>query len=85
MSRLIFLAAVVAVVYLLLNHYRSRESGDRASRQVEGHDHAEDMVRCNYCGVHLPKSESVIADGKYYCSDAHRLAHQQTPANHDAG
>ncbi|HMC13389.1 MAG TPA: PP0621 family protein [Gallionellaceae bacterium] len=85
MSRLLFLAAVVAAVYLLLNYYRNRESGEKTSGQAEDHERAEDMVRCIYCGVHLPKSESVIADGKYYCSNEHRLAHQQIPANHDGG
>ena len=85
MSRLLFLAAVAAAVYLLVNYYRNRASGEKVSTQSQDYERAEDMVRCDYCGVHLPKSESVIADGKYYCSDAHRLAHQQPPANRDAG
>jgi uncharacterized protein len=33
------------------------------------------MVRCVQCGVHLPKSESILAGGNYYCSDAHRREH----------
>ncbi len=32
----------------------------------------DDMVRCTYCGVHQPKSESILSNGKFYCSQEHR-------------
>jgi uncharacterized protein len=67
MSRLIFFAAIVAIVYLLLKSYR------KPLPKVD--TPAQDMVRCEHCGVHLPKQESIQADGRYYCSDAHRRAH----------
>lgn len=72
MSRLLFLAAIVAVIYWVLKSYRGHSAGgsDRG---------AEDMVRCARCGVHFPKSEGVQADGKYYCSDAHRRASAAVP------
>ncbi|MBI1174501.1 MAG: hypothetical protein GC139_04445 [Sideroxydans sp.] len=68
MSRLLFLIAVAVVVYWLLKSYRERLPEDKA---VDG---VEDMVRCAYCGVHLPKSEGILADGRHYCSEAHRRA-----------
>lgn len=68
MSRLLFLVALVALVYWVLKSYR------RAPRKPSATEEAEDMVSCAQCGVHLPKSESIRADGKHYCSDAHRLA-----------
>jgi len=37
----------------------------------------EDMVRCIQCGVHLPKSESILSEGKFFCSDEHRRLHLQ--------
>jgi len=74
MSRLLFLAVIIAVVYWLLKSYRKRLPKDEgASGQ------AEDMVRCVHCGVHLPKRESILADGKHYCSEAHRRAHADKP------
>lgn len=85
MSRLLFLAAIVIVVYLLFKSYGNRASGEKTRGQAEESAPAEDMVRCIYCGVHLPKSESIVADGKYYCCEAHRRAHQPPPANHNAG
>jgi len=78
MSRLLFLAAVVAVVYLLLKSYRSRISEEKPSARAEPPVHAEDMVRCVHCGVHLPRSESIMAGGKFFCCEDHRRAHQQS-------
>jgi len=31
----------------------------------------ENMVACAHCGVHLPRSEALVQDGKFYCSAAH--------------
>ena len=71
MSRLLFLLAIVAVVYLLFRVYRRN-----APRQDQGGT-AEDMVRCAHCGVHLPRGESVRADGQDFCSAEHRDAHRK--------
>jgi uncharacterized protein len=32
---------------------------------------AERMVQCAHCGVNQPVSESLLADGRYYCCAAH--------------
>ena len=69
MSRLLFLLAVVIVVYLLLKSYRKQPPKQDVSAP------AEDMVRCAQCGVHLPRGEGILAGGNYYCSDEHRRQH----------
>jgi uncharacterized protein len=71
MSRLLFLLAVAVVVYLLLRSYRKPAPGQDKDVSAP----AEEMVRCVQCGVHLPKSESILAGGNFYCSDAHRRQH----------
>jgi uncharacterized protein len=38
----------------------------------------EAMVRCDYCGLNVPKSEALDADGRWYCSDAHRRLERDT-------
>jgi uncharacterized protein len=63
------LLAVVVVVYLLLRSYR------RQAPKQDAPAPAEEMVRCAQCGVHLPKSESILAGGSFYCSEAHRREH----------
>ena len=65
MSRLIFLFAIVALIYLLIKSYR-KEAPRGAPKVVE------DMLRCARCGVHIPASESIRADGEVYCCEAHR-------------
>ena len=70
MSRLLFLLAVAVVVYLLLRSFRRQ-----APKQDAPPAQAEEMVRCVQCGVHLPKSEAIMAGGNFYCSDAHRREH----------
>lgn len=79
MSRLLVLAAVIAVAYLLLKSHRGRAAG----KEVSGR--AEDMVRCRYCGVHVPRSESLISDGVPFCCDAHRRAYQPSSRGPDGG
>lgn len=84
MSKLLFIAAVVAVVYLLLKSYRGRIAGEKPPARAEPAVRAEDMVRCVQCGVHLPRSEAIMSGGKFFCSEAHRRA-QQPPAGSDGG
>ncbi len=33
-----------------------------------------DMLRCQYCGVFVPRHDAVAADGRHYCSEAHAEA-----------
>lgn len=73
MSRLIFLFAIVALVYLLVRSYRNNASGNSAQDKAI----AEDMVRCAQCGVHLPKGESVQVGEHYFCGTEHRDAYRK--------
>jgi uncharacterized protein len=66
MSRLIVIFAIVAVVYFLLRSYFKR------SPKADTPESSEEMVRCVQCGVHLPKSEAILAGGEYFCCEAHR-------------
>lgn len=65
------LVVIAALVYLLIKSYRRK--GAQQDRNVASD--AEDMVLCAKCGVHLPKGESVQAQGQFFCSAAHRDAY----------
>ena len=71
MSRLLFFVAIAAVVYLLLRSYRNN-----SATPPQSPPQTEDMVRCAQCGVHVPKGESVQAQGKNFCCAAHRDAYR---------
>lgn len=75
MSRLIFIVVIIALAYLLFKSYRKQ-----LPRQDESSG-TQDMVSCAYCGIHLPKSEGLHVDGKYYCC----TAHSQGQADKQAG
>lgn len=77
MSRLLFLVVIFIVIYWLFKSYRNRVSKDQATGDASSQ--AEDMVRCAHCGVHLPKHESTMAGGKYFCNEAHRHMHNERP------
>jgi len=83
MSRMLFFAVILAVVYFSLRSYQGRASGRGDAKETD--IRAEDMVRCLYCGVHLPKSESIMAESRYYCCEAHRRAHQSTSMDRNGG
>lgn len=71
MGKLILIVLVFALAWWLLKKYRRslmREDPPRASA-------AEDMVRCEHCGVHLPRSESHASSGRYFCSEDHLRLH----------
>jgi len=67
MSRLLFLFAIAAVIYLLLKSFHKNASPEKS-------DLTEDMVRCAHCGVHIPVSECLRAGDQTFCSAAHRDA-----------
>jgi uncharacterized protein len=64
--------AIVALVFWLIRRYRRSLDGDRKAPRAE----IEDMVRCAQCGMHLPRSESLESDGRFFCSAEHRRSHQ---------
>jgi len=72
LSKIIFLILAVLLVYWILKAYRRRidRREDSAKTGAE-----EDMVRCQHCGVHLPRSESLTARGHFYCSADHQRQH----------
>ncbi len=45
-------------------------SGGQPGRTTE---HVEEMVRCDHCGVFVPRHQAVASSGRLYCSDNCRL------------
>ncbi len=70
MSRLLLIIAIAAVIYLLIRYFRKQAPQQNKTT-------AEDMVRCAHCSVHLPKRESIQADGQFFCGAEHRDAYRK--------
>ena len=71
MSRLLLIIAIAAVIYLFIRSFPKQPPQHHKTIT------AEDMVRCAQCGVHLPKGESVVANGQFFCSTEHRDAYRK--------
>jgi uncharacterized protein len=61
---------IAIAVWLLINIIK-RYSNSLNEPKKPPETTAEDMVRCSYCGVHLPKSDSFFIKNQYYCCEAH--------------
>ena len=67
LSKLIFLIVVVAGAWWLLKRY-VRSLHETEAPPVKP---SEDMVRCMRCGVHLPRSESIVRGENAFCCEDH--------------
>ncbi len=68
MGRLLFFAIIAVMILWILRKFIRKDINDNNdSSSTE----SEDMVCCDYCGLHLPRSESVIKDNKFFCSEEH--------------
>jgi uncharacterized protein len=45
---------------------------------------AEPMVRCTDCGVHTPKSDSVVVAGQHFCCAQHAQRYAARPTGREA-
>ena len=75
MAKIILLVLGLLFAYWLLKRYRRKIDRDGDAPRAGA---AEDMVRCARCGVHLPRGESVAANGDFFCSAEHQRLHQHT-------
>jgi len=73
LNKLILLALVLWIVYRVLKSHGRNIKQDGSPKDMVG----EDMVRCVHCGVNLPRSESIISHGEFFCTNEHRQLHHQ--------
>jgi uncharacterized protein len=68
MGKIILLVLGVWLLVVLLRQYR--RGVDASGKALTAPEH---MVRCAVCGVHLPKTESIMKKGTYYCCEEHSI------------
>jgi len=75
MKYLIVLALLLVVVWLWRSNRRSDRNDHQAAdptRPRPAPRLATEVVACDLCHVHLPRSEALTGPGGVYCCDAHR-------------
>ena len=73
--KIILLVLGAILVYWILRTYRRGVESRSAPASTRA---SEDMVRCERCGVHLPRSESITTRGRFFCTPEHQREHQST-------
>lgn len=74
MVKLLLLAIIVWLLYLILKRYTGSLRNSSADQNTPD---ASLMVQCRHCGLHVPKSDSIMTGDDYYCCEEHRR--QATP------
>jgi uncharacterized protein len=68
--------ALVLVVFWLWRHNRAAEKAaarpHRPAPEAPAAKEITEMVACEVCHVHLPRSDALIGRDGFYCSEAHR-------------
>lgn len=73
MAKILFLAIAAWLIITIIKRYQNSISNSAKPKQPD----IEDMIPCAKCGVHLPKSDSIMVDQQYYCCEAHSKSHSK--------
>jgi uncharacterized protein len=74
--KFLLLVLGLVVAYWIFKAYKRKLKG--GPPRSAGTGGGEDMVRCAQCGVHMPRSESLMSGEAFYCTPEHRRLHQKT-------
>lgn len=74
MARILLLAAIGFVIWLLFRGFFKAQVKDVASAEPKD---VEDMVACSICGVNMPRSEAKEDGGRITCRDPATCKHAQ--------
>jgi len=70
---IVVLAALIAM--RLWTHKNARHNARSQRRNANQPSHGttppESMVRCAYCGIHLPRSDALLQHGQLWCCAEH--------------
>ena len=65
---LLLVVAIVAIGFIVRFFSRSAKNiGAKQQQKIK----TDNMVACQYCGLHIPKKEAIESGGAYYCCKEH--------------
>ena len=71
MKYLVLLLVLLVAVGIWRNN-RRREAGTSSPAAPRPRALAQDMLACAHCGVHIPRSEALVAGPQTYCCAEHQ-------------
>jgi len=77
MKILIFLVAVVLLLWLLRKSATRRTTAHKPRPRRDASNEPQPMLACAQCGVHLPRDEALPGRGGVFCGEAHRADYER--------
>ena len=62
----------LALLWLVYSYFKNTSRAKSKHSSDATQKYAEDIVPCTHCGLHIPKSDGILANKQYFCSEAHR-------------
>ena len=72
MGRILFFVLLGVGLYVAFRIWRGSQRPGAAAPPADAPAAGEAMVRCDQCGLNVPKSEALAEGGRWYCSEGHR-------------
>jgi uncharacterized protein len=72
MGRILFFVVLGVGLYVAFRIWRGGRQGGVAAQAPKAPTAGEAMVRCDHCGLNVPKSEALAEGDRWYCSEDHR-------------
>lgn len=67
---LIRIIIIALIVYLVIQIFK-RWAANKNIQTAQKNEQQKLMVKCDVCQLHIPKSEALQKDGKYFCNQEH--------------
>lgn len=68
MMQFVIIGAIIALVYFL--YFKKKpQKFEQNKKEEQTKEDANEMIECAQCGVYSELSESILSNGKYYCSN----------------
>ena len=68
MQYLVVVALIVTVYFLYIRKKPIKRTTTK-NREKTTKPQSNDMVECSACGIYCEVDDSILSNGKYYCSD----------------
>ncbi|HTN47970.1 MAG TPA: PP0621 family protein [Burkholderiaceae bacterium] len=72
MGRILFFLLLAVAAYVVWKWLQRASTGRTTDQRRSSAAPAQAMVSCAHCGLHLPRSDALVAGDRYFCSDEHR-------------
>jgi len=61
--KLLLIIAVIATIYFIF--FKKK----KIIKEIKNNSEANEMVQCSVCGIYCEIEDSILSNGKYYCSN----------------